>query len=369
MGQRGTYAIQEKMPLEFELCPGRLIGGDHPCFIIAEIGQNHQGDLDIAKKMIKMAKDCGADCAKFQKSEITLRFNRAALVRPYNSPNSWGPTYGEHKKHLEFSHDQYRELQRYAAEVGIFFTASAWDEASVDFLHGLGVPFIKVASADANNLRQLEFTAKKGCPMVISSGMQNMDTMRRVYNLVKPLNPKFCFLQCTSTYPLDLSNVNLKVIQTYRNEFTDIPVGYSGHETGIAVSIAAVAMGAKVLERHVTLDKTWKGNDHAASLEPNELAELVHSVRSVELAFGSPEKWRLPCEQSCAAKLGKSVVARVAIKAGATLTQDMLTVKVAEPTGLPPQEIFSLQGRKVIRDISEDDTVTADALKPNNCPA
>uniref|UniRef100_A0A8C4NAW7 N-acetylneuraminate-9-phosphate synthase n=1 Tax=Eptatretus burgeri TaxID=7764 RepID=A0A8C4NAW7_EPTBU len=355
------------MPLEFELCPGRMIGGDHPCFIIAEIGQNHQGDLAIAKKMIKMAKDCGADCAKFQKSEIPLRFNRAALVRPYTSPNSWGPTYGEHKKHLEFSHDQYRELQRYAAEVGIFFTASAWDEASVDFLHGLGVPFIKVASADANNLKQLEFTAKKGRPMVISSGMQNMDTMHKVYNLVKHLNSRFCFLQCTSTYPLDPTDVNLRVINAYRHEFPDIPVGYSGHETGIAISIAAITLGAKVLERHVTLDKTWKGSDHAASLEPNELAELVRSVRCVELALGSPEKRRLPCEQTCAAKLAKSVVARQAIKVGAKLTLEMLTVKVADPKGIPPEEIFNLPGRRVLRDIGEDDTMTADALEPAHC--
>uniref|UniRef100_UPI0035902FA2 sialic acid synthase n=1 Tax=Myxine glutinosa TaxID=7769 RepID=UPI0035902FA2 len=355
------------MPLEFELCPGRLIGGDHPCFIIAEIGQNHQGDLDIAKKMIKMAKDCGADCAKFQKSELEHKFNRKALKRPYQCGNSWGPTYGEHKKHLEFSHDQYRKLQCYAAEVGIFFTASGMDEMAVEFLDKLNVPFLKVGSGDTNNLPYLEHTAKIGRPMVISSGMQTMDTMHKVYNLVKPLNSKFCFLQCTSAYPLEPTDVNLRVIETYRREFPDIPVGYSGHETGTVISIAAIAMGAKVLERHVTLDKTWKGSDHAASLVPKELAELVRSVRCVELALGSPEKRSLPCEQTCHDKLGKSVVARVAIKAGATLTLDMVTVKVADPQGIRPEEIFKLKGRRAIRDISEDDTVTSDALEPPDC--
>ncbi|XP_069544802.1 sialic acid synthase-like [Brachyistius frenatus] len=150
------------MPLQFELCPGRMIGDSHPCFIIAEIGQNHQGDIEIAKKMIKMAKDCGADCAKFQKSELECKFSKRALERPYNSKHSWGATYGDHKRHLEFSHDQYKILKKYAAEVGIFLTASGMDEMAVDFLHELDVPFFKVASCDANNFPYLEKTAKKG---------------------------------------------------------------------------------------------------------------------------------------------------------------------------------------------------------------
>ncbi|KAF4798591.1 hypothetical protein TURU_062612 [Turdus rufiventris] len=258
------------MAREFELCPGRRIGGDQPCFIIAEIGQNHQGDLDIAKRMIRMAKeqlrelglfslekrrirgdlttvysflrgaciqvgiglfcqatgdrmrghglklcqerDCGADCAKFQKSELEYKFNKKALERPYTSKHSWGKTYGEHKRHLEFSHDQYRELKKYAEEIGIFFTASGMDEMAVEFLHELDVPFFKVGSGDTNNFPYLEKTAKKGRPMVISSGMQSMNTMHQVYQIVKPINPNFCFLQCTSAYPLQPEDVNLRVI-------------------------------------------------------------------------------------------------------------------------------------------------------------
>lgn len=351
------------MPLEFELCPGRKIGGENPCFIIAEIGQNHQGDLEIAKKMIKMAKDCGADCAKFQKSELDHKFNRAALERPYTSKHSWGATYGEHKRHLEFSHDQYRELQRYAKEVGIFFTASGMDEMAVEFLHELNVPFFKVGSGDTNNLPYLESTAKKGRPMVISSGMQSMETMRRVYATVKPLNPNFCLLQCTSAYPLEPRDVNLRVLTTYQQEFPDVPVGYSGHESGLTVTLAAVALGAKVVERHVTLDRTWKGSDHEASLEPSELAQLVLEVRAVEAALGSPAKRMLPCEQACHVKLGKSVVARVDIAAGAKLTLEQLTVKVAEPRGVAPELIYSLVGRTATRAILADDSLTEDALQ------
>ncbi|XP_068090349.1 sialic acid synthase isoform X2 [Hyperolius riggenbachi] len=310
--------------------------------------------------------ECGADCAKFQKSELEYKFSKKALEKPYNSPHSWGKTYGDHKRHLEFSHDQYRELQKYAKEVGIYFSASGMDEMAVEFLHELGVPFFKVASPDTSNMVYLKKAAQKGRPMVISSGMQSMDTMRRAYELVKSINPNFCFLQCTSAYPLLPEDVNLRVIQTYQKAFPDIPIGYSGHETGIAISIAAVAMGAKVVERHITLDKTWKGNDHAASLEPSELRELVNSIRLVEKAMGSPEKRLLNCEIACQSKLGKSVVANTKIPAGSVITLNMLTVKVAVPRGFPPEEIFDLEGKTVKRDIEEDDSVTEEAIENYN---
>uniref|UniRef100_A0A3P8N6U0 N-acetylneuraminate-9-phosphate synthase n=1 Tax=Astatotilapia calliptera TaxID=8154 RepID=A0A3P8N6U0_ASTCA len=351
------------MSLQFELCPGRMIGGSHPCFIIAEIGQNHQGDIEIAKKMIKMAKDCGADCAKFQKSELECKFSKRALERPYNSKHSWGKTYGDHKRHLEFSHDQYRELKRYAEDIGIFLTASGMDEMAVEFLHELDVPFFKVASCDANNFPYLEKTARKGRPMVISTGMQSMETIRRVYKTVKEHNHKFTLLQCTSAYPLDPKEVNLSVIRKYQEEFPDVPIGYSGHEKGIYITVAAVAMGAKVVERHVTLDKTWKGNDHEASLEPSELAELVRAIRLVETAMGSPVKQMLPCEKTCHDKLGKSVIAKVKIPKGTVLSLDMFAVKVGEPKGIPPEHMQQLVGKKIKVDVEEDDSILADMIE------
>ncbi|CAJ1054215.1 Hypothetical predicted protein [Xyrichtys novacula] len=351
------------MPLEFELCPGRMIGGDQPCFIIAEIGINHQGDVEIAKKMIKMAKDCGADCAKFQKSILEYKFNKRALERPYNSKHSWGASYGEHKRHLEFNKEQYEELQKYANEVGIFFTASAMDEMAVEFLDDMNVPFIKVGSNDTNNFPYLEKTAKTGRPMVVSSGMQSLETMRKVYKTLKKHDVNFTILQCTSCYPLEVQDVHLRVIPEYQKEFPDIPIGYSGHESGIGISIGAVAMGAKVLERHVTFDKTWKGNDHAASLEPSELAEMIRSIRALELAFGNGYKQIWPCEEPFRRKLGKSVVARVKIPKGETLTEKMLTVKVAEPIGIPAEEIYELLGKTVQQDIEQDDSVLPEMVE------
>lgn len=339
-----------------------MIGGSHPCFIIAEIGQNHQGDIEIAKKMIKMAKDCGADCAKFQKSELEHKFNKRALERPYTSVHSWGQTYGEHKRHLELSHEQYRELQKYAEEVGIYFTASGMDEMAVEFLHELNVPFFKVGSGDTNNFPYLEKTAKKGRPMVVSSGMQSMETMRRVYKTVKEHNPNFTILQCTSAYPLEAEDVNLRVITEYQKEFPDIPIGYSGHESGLSISVAAVALGAKVIERHVTLDKSWKGNDHSASLVPSELTELVRSIRLVERSMGDGVKKMLLCEKPCHDKLGKSLVAKVRIPKGTVLTQDMLTVKVAEPMGVAAEDIFLVVGKTVTADVEEDESVLPEVV-------
>ncbi|XP_034399360.1 N-acetylneuraminic acid synthase a [Cyclopterus lumpus] len=350
------------MPLKFELCPGRMIGGDEPCFVIAEIGQNHQGDIEIAKKMIKMAKDCGADCAKFQKSELDHKFNKKALERPYTSVHSWGETYGEHKRHLEFSHEQYRELQKYADEVGIFFTASGMDEMAVEFLHEINVPFFKVGSGDNNNFPYLKNTAMKGRPMVVSTGMQSMETIRRVYKTVKEHNPNFVMLQCTSAYPLEPEDVNLRVLTAYQKEFPDIPIGYSGHESGINISVAAVALGAKVIERHVTLDKTLKGNDHTASLLPSELAEMIRSIRLVERALGTGNKQMLPCEKPCFDKLGKSLVAKVRIPKGTVLTQDMLAVKVAEPMGIAAEDIFKMVGKTVTKDVEEDESLLPEVV-------
>ncbi|XP_002731191.1 N-acetylneuraminate-9-phosphate synthase-like [Saccoglossus kowalevskii] len=350
------------MPLEFEIAPGRMIGGDNPCFVIAEIGQNHQGDMKIAKQMIQVAKDAGADCAKFQKSELEYKFNKEALIRPYNTPNSWGATYGEHKRYLEFSHEQYYELKAYADSIGILMTASGMDEKAVDFLDELGVSFLKVASMDTNNLPYLTHAAKKGRPMVISSGMQTLETMRKVYEIVKPVNNKFCILQCTSCYPLAPENVHLNVIKTYLKEFPDIPIGYSGHEQGLAITLGAVAMGAKVVERHITLDKSWKGSDHKASLDPRELTELISNIRVLEKAMGSYDKDMRQCEVYMYEKLGKTVVANTDIPAGVPMTLDMLTVKVAEPKGYPPELIDELIGKKLKSGVDSDESILKDNI-------
>ena len=264
---------------------------------------------------------------------------------------------------MELSDESYRELKQYSDELGVDFSASAFDFNAVDFLDSLGVPWIKVASLDVGNLDLIEYMATKQKPLIISSGMQDLDTMRRVYKTVKDYHSQFCFLQCTSAYPVSFDNINLAVIQTFKNTFPDTPVGYSGHETGTAVSIGAVALGAKVLERHVTLDKTWRGSDHSASLDMTELADMVRGIRNLEAAIGSPEKRMLPIEGPLKRKLGKSAVAVGNISRGTILTKEHFAVKNAEPCGIAPHELYKLIGAEVVRDIEDDATILEEDVK------
>lgn len=196
------------------------MGSSRACFIVPEIGHNHQGDLNMSKNMIRTAKECGSDCTRFQKSELEFKFNQKTLERPFTSKHSWGKTY---KRHLEFGHAQYKELQSSAQEIGVFFTASGMDDATVEFLHELNVPFFKVGSRDTNNFPYLEKTAKNGRPMIISTGMQSMDTKKQVYQIVKPLNSNFCFLPCTGTYSLQPEHTSPHVISSSRNARSSSP--------------------------------------------------------------------------------------------------------------------------------------------------
>ncbi|KAL1123008.1 hypothetical protein AAG570_003332 [Ranatra chinensis] len=345
---------------DLEVAPGRYVGTDRPCFIIAEIGQNHQGDVQIAKELIRVAKECGADCIKFQKSCLTEKFTRGALDRDYAGEHSWGATYGQHKERLEFDKSQYLELQQYAADqVGIPLTASAMDPVSLDFLDSIGVPFIKIGSGDADNEILLRRAALTGKPLIISTGMSDMDTVDRIYATVSKRHKKFAMLHCISAYPTPPQSANLRVIETYLRRFPDVQIGYSGHELGYAITLAAVALGAKVVERHITLDKRWKGSDHRCSLEPQEFSAMVKALRDVEAALGTPVKCVQPCELECRRKLGKSlVVAAQSIPGGRTIGQDDVNIKVSEPPGLPAARLRSIIGKaKTVRMLSYDEPI------------
>lgn len=219
---------------------------DH-VFVVAEIGQNHQGDINIAKEMILSAKECGADCVKFQKSCLKEKFTAAALARPYRSLNSWGPTYGSHKQFLEFTIDQYKELQSFANDHNILFTASAMDMKSLQELYDLNVPVLKIGSGDANNFRLLECVAEHSTPAIISTGMQTESTIRRIVEIMKSKKKNnFCLTHCVSSYPTKPIDVQIRMLDFYRECFPEICLGYSGHEEGIFISCAAVLIGAKV---------------------------------------------------------------------------------------------------------------------------
>jgi sialic acid synthase len=337
--------------------------GTDKVFFIAEAGINHNGSIENAKKLVDLAKRAGADCVKFQKRTISRILTKVGLERPYNSDNAFAASYGEHKKFLEFSFDQFRELKRYCDEVGILMTASGWDEESVDFLFDLGVPFFKMASADLTNFPLLEHTAKKGLPIFISTGMSNMEDVNKAYELVSVYNSKICVMQCTSSYPTRDEDINLRVLDTYKKHFKGAVIGYSGHEKGIAISLGAVALGAMVIERHFTLDRTMKGGDHAASLEEPGLTKLIRDIRVIETALGSDAKRRLPEEQACFVKLAKSIVSTQRIPEGTLLTRDMLTTK-GPGDGISPTMLRYILEKKATttKDIEEDVVIYPDDI-------
>ena len=277
---------------------GRIVGDNHPCYVVAEIGINHNGDLGLARRLIDVAVASGCNAVKFQKRTIDVVYAAAELERPRESP--FGTTNGELKRALEFSKEQYAEIDAYCRDKGIVWFASPWDEASVDFLEQFKVPCHKVASAsltDDKLLRHMRATKK---PIILSTGMS---TMAQVDHAVEVLGREnLVILHVASTYPATYDELNLKVIPVLAARFK-VPVGYSGHETGISSSVAAVALGASMVERHLTLDRAMWGSDQAASLEPNGMQRLLRDIRLVETAMGDGQKRLLDREKPIMEKL------------------------------------------------------------------
>ena len=275
---------------------------------------------------------------------------------PYQNRNSFGETYGEHKKALELTTGDYKTLIKHARHLNIEFCASGWDEESIDFLDELGVSFFKMASADLTNFPLLSHTAKKDKPMILSTGMSNMVTVSNAVELLANKNIPLGVLQCTSTYPAEFNELNLNVLHTYQEKFPHVVVGYSGHEAGIAIPPAAVALGARIIERHFTLDRTMKGGDHAASLEPQGFAKMVRDIRHIEAAMGSYKKEMQASEKPIYKKLAKSIVSNAEIAVGTTITRDMLTTK-GPGTGINPMRMDEVVGKTVTQNIQEDTVI------------
>ena len=255
--------------------------------IVGEIGINHNGDLDIAKKLIDGAKEAGADAVKFQKRDINLVYESSMLDSPRESP--WGTTQREQKEGLEFNNEAYEEIQNHCAENQIDWFASAWDVNSQKFLRDFDCKFNKVASAMLTHMELLELIAEEKKHTFISTGMHTLEEIGKVVDLFRSRDCPFELMHTCSTYPLEVKNANLRVISLLRERFS-CDVGYSGHETGLAVSIAAAALGITSLERHITLDRSMYGSDQSASVEITGLQRLVSYVRAVETALGEKEK-------------------------------------------------------------------------------
>jgi N-acetylneuraminate synthase/sialic acid synthase len=258
--------------------------------VIAEIANNHQGDLDIAKQMIRVAASCGVQAVKFQKRDNKALYTKAYYEKPYDNENSYGATYGEHRDYLEFDKDEYRELMKIAEECDVEFMCTAWDYESVDFLEDLGIASYKIASGDITSTPLLEHIAKLGKPMFISTGAATMDEVKLAYEAVSKHNDKICLLHCVAGYPTEYHFLNLDAIKALKEEFPEAIIGFSGHDNGILAGVMAYMLGATVLEKHFTLNRAWKGTDHRFSLEPEGLRKQVRDLRRVDISRGDGKK-------------------------------------------------------------------------------
>ena len=334
---------------------GTIIGEGFPTYIIAEIGQNHNGSIDLAKKLIDMSKRCGASAVKFQKRDIPSELTKEAFDRIYDNPNSFGITYGEHRMFLELSEEAHKELKEYCDLIGMTYFCTPCDVPSVELLERIGCPFFKVASRDLTNIPLLKKLGSIGKPVIISTGMASIEDIDVAIETLKLSNDKLIITQCTSQYPCDVRNVNLRAMSTLRDKYK-VNVGLSDHTSGVIISSAAAAIGAPVIEKHVSLDRTMKGTDQPGSLEESGLNKLVEYIRAIELAMGNGMKEVNPATKSAKEKLARSVTSKRVIKKGEVLTDNMLCLK-SPGTGIKWNDREIIINKKSLMDIPADVTL------------
>jgi len=326
-------------------------------FIIAEAGVNHNGKLELAKEMVDKAKEAGADCIKFQTFISEKIVSKNANKANYQKlQTSVGESQLEMLRKLELSFDDFIELNEYCKLKGILFLSTAFDLESIDFLNSIEISIWKIPSGEITNLPYLIKIAKFHKPVILSTGMC---TLEEVNNALQVLNTNNCgditILHCTTEYPAPYKDVNLKAMHTLKQKF-NLQVGYSDHTKGIEVPIAAVALGATVIEKHFTLDRNMEGPDHKSSLEPNELKAMIKAIRNIELALGNGEKKPAESEIQNISVARKSIIAKCKIKKGEIFTNNNLTVK-RPGTGICPMKWFEVLGKKAIKDFDEDEVI------------
>ncbi len=320
------------------------IGHSEPCFIVAEAGVNHNGSLSVARKLIDAAHRSGADAIKFQ-TFVTERLVSRLLSRKQF----------DMLRKLELSEDAFVELEHYAERKGIIFFSTPFDESSVKMLQNIGVPLYKIGSGDICNIPLLNIVAKTGKPLILSTGMSTMTEIARAVNAIAPLCRKLVLTHCTSLYPAKIEESNLRAMATLTDAF-GAPVGYSDHTPGHDVSVAAAAMGACLLEKHLTIDKKMEGPDHKASLDPSEFRSMVARIRNVEQALGAAQKKPVPREKAMRAYARRSITATSDIRAGARIDQE--NVGILRPgNGIGPVHLGKIIGKTARRNIRNGEQI------------
>ena len=340
----------------------RRIGEGQPCFIIAEAGVNHNGDVHLAKKLVDAAKASGADAVKFQTWITEKLVTHDAALAEYQRRNAGGESQFEMLKKLELSQDAFRAVKAYADRIGILFLSTPDEQDSADFIDSLGVPAFKIGSGEVTNLAYLSHIARKRKPVILSTGMSSLDEVRAAVDaLCAAGTSELAVLHCVSNYPAAPAECNLRAMATLSAEF-DCPVGFSDHTLGFEISLAAVALGASIIEKHFTLDRGSSGPDHQASLTPDELAEMVVAIRRVEQAMGDGVKRPSVSELETRKVVQKSVVAARAIASGEVISEKDLALRRTS-LGLPPSELPRLAGHRARRAIAAGQALSWEILE------
>ncbi len=325
-------------------------------YIIAEAGVNHNGSFELACRLVDAAKAAGADCIKFQTFRAENLVSRTAQKADYQKNTTGEGSQADMLRKLELPYEAFLALKRYCDHAGIRFLSTPFDIESIEFLNAVDMPFWKIPSGEVTDYPYLAALAKTGKPIVMSTGMCSMEEIREAIRVLRENGTQdVSLLHCNTEYPTPFEDVNLRAMQTMRETF-HLEVGYSDHTKGIEVPIAAAAMGATVIEKHFTLDRTMEGPDHAASLEPDELAAMVSSIRHIEQALGTGEKKPSPSEKKNMAVARKSIAAKKDIRAGELLTKDNITTK-RPGTGVSPMRWPEVLGTEAIRDFREDELI------------
>lgn len=333
---------------------------ENKVFIIAEIGVNHNGSVELAKKMIDSAFESGADAVKFQTYKTEDLTTKDASKAEYQKDNGDDSQF-EMLKKLELSFEDFKEIADYSKKLGITFLSSPFDSKSVDLLDELNVPLFKLGSGEINNFPLIEDVIKKGKPIIISTGMATLEEIEETVDFIDDKVPELTIMHCVTSYPAKIEETNLNFIKTLEKKFNH-SIGFSDHSLGIELPIAAVALGAKVIEKHFTIDKNLKGPDHKASLESKEFKEMVDSIRNVEKGMGSFNKNLSEDEKEIKKLVRKSIVSSLAIKKGEKINKTMLTIK-RPGTGIETKYLNEVLGKIAKNDIKKDELIKWEDLE------
>ncbi len=339
----------------------RTVGPGSPCFVIGEIGLNHNGDIGIAKRLIDVAKQCGCDAVKLQKRTVSELAIEPVLNAKDDRFPSFGKTYRQIREHLEFDVIEFKELIEYSRQKDLIFICTPFDIPAIEFLEQFDLPAYKIASHSVTNLPMLERLSELKKPVIMSTGMCEFMELDAAVELFKRSSTPLILLHCVSSYPTPPTEQNLLLIDALRRRYR-VPVGYSGHEIGFLPTLIAIALGASVVERHITLDSKMEGFDHKLSIEPDALADMVTKIHLVESMLGTGSKGVSAIEQITRNKYHVSMVSIRNIKAGEIITRNMVTFK-NPGTGLPPSRLSDVVGKRAVVDISVDTLITLDQVE------